>query len=171
MTHQKVYFSKSDPSSLRARKSICPTAPPSIQALHDGVPVDCIRPSLVRWMWLQRRTSRSRCDNFLFTFLSDRSDKSQVEFANQYGLPFFARAGGHSPWEGLSELKQGIAINMRKLNLIEILSGGQKVKFGGGVIALEAVHQLHAQGKRIGTFLLLCLRKRRKTLLPRAKAA
>ena len=56
-------------------------------------------------------------------------------------------------WGGLAELKNGIQINLRKLDSVEIdRVGGEKARLGGGVLVKKLVDDLAKAGKYAGKY-------------------
>ena len=54
-------------------------------------------------------------------------------------------------WGGLAALKNGIQINLRKLDSVEIdRVGGEKARLGGGVLVKKLVDDLAKAGKYAG---------------------
>ncbi|KAL8736007.1 MAG: hypothetical protein Q9166_000569 [cf. Caloplaca sp. 2 TL-2023] len=75
----------------------------------------------------------------------------QVKFANRCGLPFLAVNSGHGITTALRTIQQGVSINLRKLNKIQIAQDGNSALMGGGVNTHEVVNTLAASGKVTAT--------------------
>lgn len=75
-----------------------------------------------------------------------------IKTANRLELPFLAVAGGHGWTSTISNIKQGIQINLRRLNTASVNADGQSATVGGGILVHELVKALYAEGKQAGQF-------------------
>lgn len=75
---------------------------------------------------------------------------SQVQYANQHGLPFIARSGAHGATEALSYAKGAVLIDLRSLNKLQLSTDGKSAVIGGGATVKEVVRGLWAAGKQTG---------------------
>ena len=74
----------------------------------------------------------------------------QVKFARKYNLDFLAINQGHGSTETLSNVKNGIQINLRQLRNITIGADGKSANLGGGVFNDDVTSALSAVGKASG---------------------
>jgi FAD/FMN-containing dehydrogenase len=73
-----------------------------------------------------------------------------VQWAVQNGVPFSALSGGHGTSANCTVGSNGIIINMRKLNSVEVdLKKGQVV-IGGGAIVKELLTAAKASKAHVG---------------------
>ncbi|KAM4060379.1 FAD binding domain-containing protein [Hirsutella rhossiliensis] len=84
--------------------------------------------------------------------VATESDVQQtIKYANRHGMPFLAVCGGHGAPSTLNRLKNGIQINMRKMNNTRLHSDGQTAKVGGGTLQHELTAALFSHGKQTAT--------------------
>ncbi|KAI0503112.1 FAD-binding domain-containing protein [Xylaria bambusicola] len=74
-----------------------------------------------------------------------------VRYANQNGIPFFARSGGHGGTEAMALAQDALQIDFRKMNYVNVAEDGQTAKIGGGANVKEVVDALTEAGKRTVT--------------------
>lgn len=70
-----------------------------------------------------------------------------IRFANAHDIPFTAQSGGHGDTHALGNVKNGIQINLRKLNTVKLSDGGTYATVGGGTIAKELISTLWEHDK------------------------
>lgn len=75
-----------------------------------------------------------------------------MRYADQYNIPFIARAGGHGATKALSLARNAIQIDFRSLNHITLSENGQTATIGGGANVSDTVNTLTSLGKRTGEF-------------------
>lgn len=68
-----------------------------------------------------------------------------MNYARARGIPFAARAGGHSLTTSLRRIKNGIGIDMRGLNKIEYDEAKSQVTVGGGITTGEFANATHSK--------------------------
>jgi len=71
-----------------------------------------------------------------------------IKAANKLKLPFLAVAGGHGWTNTVSNVKNGIQINLRRLNTASVNADGKSATVGGGTLVHELVTALYAEGKQ-----------------------
>lgn len=74
-----------------------------------------------------------------------------MKYAQARGLPFAPRAGHHCVTTTMRHLQNGILIDMRSLNSIELDPETRQVTVGGGVITDDLVHFLEDHGLEVST--------------------
>ncbi|KAI1267841.1 FAD-binding domain-containing protein [Xylariaceae sp. FL1019] len=74
-----------------------------------------------------------------------------VRFANEHGIPFVARSGGHGATEALLDVEDGIQIDLRGMNSVEVSADGMSARVGGGTNVKDLVNGLEKAGKRTVT--------------------
>ncbi|ORY63303.1 FAD binding domain-containing protein [Pseudomassariella vexata] len=72
-----------------------------------------------------------------------------VNYARSRGIPFAARAGGHSLTGSLRRIRNAIEIDMRGLNTISYDANKQQMTVGGGVTTGEFANATHAKGMEV----------------------
>ncbi|KAI0420200.1 hypothetical protein F5X98DRAFT_38488 [Xylaria grammica] len=80
-----------------------------------------------------------------------------VRLASKLKIPFVARAGGHGATESLSDAKNAIQIDFRKLNQVKLNSNGKTARIGGGATVKQVIDGLEAVGKRAVTGICECV--------------
>ena len=73
-----------------------------------------------------------------------------MKFARKYNIDFLAINRAHGTTTALSNVKQGIQINLRQLRSIEVAADGKSAKLGGGVFNDDTTTALAAIGKASG---------------------
>jgi FAD/FMN-containing dehydrogenase len=88
----------------------------------------------------------------LLSLLSQLANYSttQVNFANQYSVPFLTTNGDHGSIVTLGKMTHGIEIRLSQLNSIAIAKDGKTATMGGGVIAVNVTNALWKAGKQTG---------------------
>ncbi|KAL6710067.1 hypothetical protein ACN47E_009858 [Coniothyrium glycines] len=81
---------------------------------------------------------------------------STIQFANRHNISFTAYSGGHGGTSALGDVKDGIQINLRKLNTITLSDDGTYVTVGGGIKSKELIDALWAMGKWTTTGMCEC---------------
>ncbi|KAI0199451.1 FAD-binding domain-containing protein [Astrocystis sublimbata] len=74
-----------------------------------------------------------------------------IRFANEQGLPFVVRSGGHGATEALGEAQNAIQIDLRDMNKVEVSADGESATVGGGTNVRDLVAGLAKAGKRTVT--------------------
>ena len=82
---------------------------------------------------------------------------TQVKFANRCQIPWLAFNGVHGAITTLGRMDWGIAINLRKLSSVDIQSGGNTVKIGGGTNSKVLIDTLWEAGKQTVTGTCECV--------------
>lgn len=59
-----------------------------------------------------------------------------VQFARQHGLPLSVRGGGHD-WAGRAIVENGVLINMRRMNQVQVDADTKTAIVGGGALGIE----------------------------------
>lgn len=67
-------------------------------------------------------------------------------------MPFLAVSGGHGWSSSLNNVRNGIQINMRKLNTTRLRDEGNSAIVGGGTMQYEITAALFNSGKRAGMY-------------------
>ena len=75
----------------------------------------------------------------------------QVQFANEYNLPFLATNEGHGTAPAISNIKKGVNIYVHALNGIQVAADGQSALLGGGTYLDEVIKELALHDKVAGT--------------------
>lgn len=74
-----------------------------------------------------------------------------VRHANEHGIPFIARSGGHGATEAFASAKDAIQIDLRDMNQVEVSADGKTAKVGGGANMKQVVAALMDAGKQTVT--------------------
>ncbi|KAI4138072.1 MAG: hypothetical protein L6R39_006979 [Caloplaca ligustica] len=74
-----------------------------------------------------------------------------VKLANKFRLPFLAVNGGHASTSSINTIQQGVSINLRNFNQVQISNDGNTALVGGGANTHEVVNGLGAHGKVTAT--------------------
>ncbi|KAI0854095.1 hypothetical protein F5Y00DRAFT_222271 [Daldinia vernicosa] len=80
-----------------------------------------------------------------------------VRFANEHGLPFIARSGGHGATEAMASAKDAIQIDFRKLSHVKLSEDGKTAIIGGGATVKGVVEALGKLGKQAVTGVCECV--------------
>ncbi|KAK1691064.1 hypothetical protein BDP55DRAFT_724625 [Colletotrichum godetiae] len=80
-----------------------------------------------------------------------------IRYANEQGLPFLARSGGHGATESLSLAKNVVSIDLRGMSQVIIAENGEIATIGGGASVKEVVNTLWAAGKQTVTGICECV--------------
>ncbi|KAI3527600.1 hypothetical protein CSPX01_16853 [Colletotrichum filicis] len=80
-----------------------------------------------------------------------------IRHANEQGIPFLARSGGHGATESLSLAKNVVSIDLRGMDQIVISEDGETATIGGGASVKEVVNTLWAAGKQTVTGICECV--------------
>ncbi|KPM43934.1 hypothetical protein AK830_g2572 [Neonectria ditissima] len=80
-----------------------------------------------------------------------------VRYANDHGLPFLARSGGHGATEALSLAKDVVMIDLRGRDAVDIADDGKTATIGGGVSVKKLVSHLWTAGKQTVTGICECV--------------
>ena len=72
-----------------------------------------------------------------------------IQFANRYSIPFLAVVSGHG-CNDLSAVRNGLHIDLRHLNTIEVDSERNEARIGGGALIWEVVEKLAKYDKQTG---------------------
>ncbi|RYP92061.1 hypothetical protein DL770_001839 [Monosporascus sp. CRB-9-2] len=80
-----------------------------------------------------------------------------VRYANEHGIPFIARSGGHGATEALASAKGAIQIDFRNLNQVKISQDGSSAMIGGGATVKQVVGTLMGSGKQAVTGICECV--------------
>ncbi|KAF4342186.1 6-hydroxy-D-nicotine oxidase [Fusarium beomiforme] len=80
-----------------------------------------------------------------------------VRYANDHGIPFLARSGGHGATEALQLAKDVIVVDMRGQDVVEIAEDGKSARIGGGASVKKVVNELWAAGKQTVTGICECV--------------
>ncbi|EQL00722.1 FAD-binding, type 2 [Ophiocordyceps sinensis CO18] len=90
--------------------------------------------------------------------VATESDVQQtIKYANQHGMPFLAVSGGHGNPSMLNMVKDGIQINMRRLNHTRLHANGKTANVGGGTLQSELTAALFDHGKQTVTVACECV--------------
>lgn len=74
----------------------------------------------------------------------------QIRYANEHGIPFLARSGGHGATEALQLAKDVIVVDLRDQNDVEVSGDGKSARIGGGASVKKVVNELWTAGKQTG---------------------
>ncbi|KAF4457591.1 6-hydroxy-D-nicotine oxidase [Fusarium albosuccineum] len=80
-----------------------------------------------------------------------------VRYANEHGLPFLARSGGHGATEALGLAKNVVIVDLRGWDSIDIAEDGKTATIGGGASVKKVVNTLWAAGKQTVTGICECV--------------
>ncbi|KXH50716.1 hypothetical protein CSIM01_01565 [Colletotrichum simmondsii] len=80
-----------------------------------------------------------------------------IRHANEQGIPFLARSGGHGATESLSLAKNVVSIDLRGMDQVVISEDGETATIGGGASVKEVVNTLWAAGKQTVTGICECV--------------
>ncbi|RYP52809.1 hypothetical protein DL768_002058 [Monosporascus sp. mg162] len=80
-----------------------------------------------------------------------------VRYANEHGMPFIARSGGHGATEALASAKGAIQIDFRNLNQVKVSQDGSSATIGGGATVKQVVGTLMGLGKQAVTGICECV--------------
>jgi hypothetical protein len=75
------------------------------------------------------------------------TDLLQIRFPNSHSIPFTAQSGGHSSIASLGSIRNGIQIDMCKLNTLFISTDGTCATIGDGSKVKETHDKLWKSGK------------------------
>ncbi|KAF5630321.1 oxidoreductase [Fusarium sp. NRRL 52700] len=87
----------------------------------------------------------------------DSSFGSLIRYANEHGIAFLARSGGHGATEALQLAKDVIVVDLRDQNDVEIAEDGKSVRIGGGASVKKVVNELWTAGKQTVTGICECV--------------
>ncbi|KAI5459238.1 hypothetical protein BGZ63DRAFT_456033 [Mariannaea sp. PMI_226] len=88
---------------------------------------------------------------------TEKDVQETIRYANQHGLPFVARSGGHGATEALADAKDAVLIDIRGLDKIQVHESGRSAVIGGGASVKQVVHDLWAAGKQTVTGICECV--------------
>jgi len=74
----------------------------------------------------------------------------EILYANERGIPYLAKVGGHGAISSLGDVHHGIQISMRQLNQVRISNNGDLATIGGGAKVKDVVDALWSAGKQTG---------------------
>ncbi|KAI1073599.1 hypothetical protein F5B20DRAFT_574658 [Whalleya microplaca] len=80
-----------------------------------------------------------------------------IRYANEHGVPFVARSGGHGATEALAAAKDAIQIDLRNLNAVTLSEDGRSAIIGGGATVKQVVEALGNSGKQTVTGICECV--------------
>ncbi|KAF5710069.1 transcriptional regulatory [Fusarium mundagurra] len=87
----------------------------------------------------------------------DSSFGGLIRYANEHGIPFLARSGGHGATEALQLAKDVIVVDLRDQNDVEIAGDGKSARIGGGASVKKVVNELWTAGKQTVTGICECV--------------
>ncbi|KAI7763728.1 hypothetical protein LZL87_011585 [Fusarium oxysporum] len=88
---------------------------------------------------------------------SESDVQETIRYANEHGIPFLARSGGHGATEALQLAKDVIVVDMRDQNVVEIARDGKSARIGGGASVKKVVNELWTAGKQTVTGICECV--------------
>ncbi|OAA45676.1 FAD-binding, type 2 [Metarhizium rileyi] len=115
-----------------------------------------VLPSSKQGQELQVRASTPRVQPGYVAIVQVASEKDvqeTIKYANRRSMPFLAVSGGHGWSSSLNNVRNGIQINMRKLNTTRLRDEGNSAIVGGGTMQYEITAALFNSGKRAGPLL------------------
>ncbi|KAF1982024.1 Glucooligosaccharide oxidase [Aulographum hederae CBS 113979] len=80
-----------------------------------------------------------------------------VRYANMQSRPFIARTGGHGSVQSLAGLKDGIQIDMHRMDKVEVSQDGKTAMVGGGARVKRVIEELRVAGKQTPTGICECV--------------
>ncbi|KAL7622063.1 hypothetical protein AAE478_007564 [Parahypoxylon ruwenzoriense] len=80
-----------------------------------------------------------------------------VRYANEHGMPFIARSGGHGATEALASAENAIQIDFRSMNEVRVSKDGKSATIGGGATVKDVVGALIGRGKQAVTGICECV--------------
>ncbi|KAF4966871.1 hypothetical protein FSARC_5484 [Fusarium sarcochroum] len=91
------------------------------------------------------------------TAFTESDVQETIRYANEHGIPFLARSGGHGATEALNLAKDVIIVDLRGQDAIEIAEDGKSATIGGGARIKKVVNNLWAAGKETVTGICECV--------------
>ncbi|KAJ4251472.1 hypothetical protein NW762_011457 [Fusarium torreyae] len=91
------------------------------------------------------------------TAFTESDVQETIRYANDHGIPFLARSGGHGATEALNLAKDVIIVDLRGRNAVEVSEDGKSATIGGGASIKKVVHDLWAEGKQTVTGICECV--------------
>ncbi|KAI1060343.1 hypothetical protein LB506_011044 [Fusarium annulatum] len=88
---------------------------------------------------------------------SESDVQETIRYANEHGIPFLARSGGHGATEALQLAKDVIVVDLRDQNDVEIAGNGKSARIGGGSSVKKVVNELWTAGKQTVTGICECV--------------
>ncbi|KAF5586480.1 6-hydroxy-d-nicotine oxidase [Fusarium pseudocircinatum] len=88
---------------------------------------------------------------------SESDVQETIRYANEHGIPFLARSGGHGATEALQLAKDVIVVDLRDQNDVEIANDGKSARIGGGASVKKVVNELWTAGKQTVTGICECV--------------
>ncbi|EXL42174.1 hypothetical protein FOCG_15524 [Fusarium oxysporum f. sp. radicis-lycopersici 26381] len=88
---------------------------------------------------------------------SESDVQETIRYANEHGIPFLARSGGHGATEALQLAKDVIVVDLRDQNIVEIAGDGKSARIGGGASVKKVVNELWTAGKQTVTGICECV--------------
>ncbi|SCV49785.1 related to oxidoreductase [Fusarium fujikuroi] len=88
---------------------------------------------------------------------SESDVQETIRYANEHGIPFLARSGGHGATEALQLAKDVIVVDLRDQNDVEIARDGKSARIGGGASVKKVVNELWTAGKQTVTGICECV--------------
>ncbi|KAF4457203.1 hypothetical protein F53441_767 [Fusarium austroafricanum] len=104
--------------------------------------------------WREWHGPRARA---LIQAVTESDVQETIRYANEHGIPFLARSGGHGATEALQLAKDVIIIDIRPQNLVEVAEDGKSAKIGGGASIKQVTNELWAAGKQTVTGICECV--------------
>ncbi|KAF6792710.1 hypothetical protein CSOJ01_14089 [Colletotrichum sojae] len=83
--------------------------------------------------------------------------QATIRFANERGLPFLARSGGHGATESLHAAKDVVVVDLRGRNEVRVNADGRTATIGGGANVKKVVNELWSAGKQTVTGICECV--------------
>ncbi|KAF9877024.1 hypothetical protein CkaCkLH20_05290 [Colletotrichum karsti] len=80
-----------------------------------------------------------------------------IRYANEHGMPFLARSGGHGATEALNTAKNVIMIDLHGWDEVKIAEDGRSATIGGGAKVKKVVDHLWEAGKQTVTGICECV--------------
>ncbi|KAF5253840.1 hypothetical protein FANTH_1301 [Fusarium anthophilum] len=88
---------------------------------------------------------------------SESDVQETIRYANEHGIPFLARSGGHGATEALQLATDVIIVDLRDQNDVEIAEDGKSARIGGGTSVKKVVNELWVAGKHTVTGICECV--------------
>ncbi|KAK3400789.1 hypothetical protein B0T20DRAFT_459588 [Sordaria brevicollis] len=107
--------------------------------------------------WSENPRTNSPTYGIIVIPASESDVSATIRYANLKGIPFLATTGTHGTWDGLSQLKGGMAIWTRNLTKMGFAPDGRSAILGGGLRGDDVVPALWARGKQTTTGSCRCV--------------
>ncbi|RBR08465.1 uncharacterized protein FIESC28_10265 [Fusarium coffeatum] len=91
------------------------------------------------------------------TAFTEADVQETIRYANENGIPFLARSGGHGATEALQFAKDAIVVDIRGMNEVKLVEDGKSATISGGASVKKVVDTLWAAKKQTVTGICECV--------------